>query len=48
MTVCMCVAYIYTMVADISHDIAFGMCHARCNGKPHDYVVCFWPHGMLI
>ncbi len=23
------------------HDIAFGMCHVRCTGIPHDHVVCF-------
>ncbi len=34
------------MVAGISHDIAFGMCHVEYKDISHDYVVCFWPCGM--
>ncbi len=29
------------MVAGISHDIAFGMCHVESKDIPHDHVVCF-------
>ncbi len=29
----------YAIVAGISHDIAFGMCHVECKGITHDHVV---------
>ncbi len=30
----------YAMIAGISHDMAFGMCHLGCQGILHDHVVC--------
>ncbi len=32
--------HIYAMVAGISHDIAFGMCHVGCKSISYYHVLC--------